>query len=460
MVDSDLLKEFKFSKEDFEESEGQWIPTGFPKSLKQYRMVYEVHDLSIEGTYFWILNYLTHDGNFTNIQKIEDSFAAAEGSAFFGVMQQRVGLQQDKISQFLATIGKMVKELFQLVRELRILDERLTYYNEANAQLEKPLSGRMKGSEITLKGMFIDLVQGGAKSAASVYGMSRELEFTTLPDLFFDAPPFKTPEELEQHVNELEFNAKVKEVLKRHLRQFFEWKKRTSKEMVTRRKFTLQYLRQHFDIIKMYMEWAKPYLRNVERLSPKEAHTLSPDLITAFEGSMLDIELLAMRPYGDYNACILATFHYRTRPSMKFVQEGYQRGPIHVGRLVMNLRAYVWTKEEAKRYKKMKDKESMELLKTISGSVKSAMDALGDELFDYLKEAGEEMEKKKEIKKPGKTITEKLFGDFMTPKEAKPEKKPKPPVLKGDFGGAKGHCTFHCFNIYKNFKKANGMVMW
>jgi hypothetical protein len=460
MVDSELLKEHGFKEGVFEEVQDRYSPTGFPEPLKRYRLIYEVYDLSIEETYFWILKYLRYDLGFPDVDKTEDTFAAAEGSAFFGVMQQRIGLQQDKVSQFLATIGKMVKELFQLVRELRILDERNTYYSEAEEQMDKPQDRRLKGAEITLKGMFIDLVQGGAKSAASVYGMARELEFTTLPDLFFDAPPFKSAVEMEEYVDRLEFNRKVLEVLKRHLRQFMEWKKRTYSELKTRRRFTLQYLRQHYDIIKMYMEWAKPYLRNIERMRTKERNIASPDVIMAFEGSMIDIELLASRPFGDYNACILATFSYRTRPSMKFVQEGYQRGPVHVGKMEMNLRSYVWTKEKIEAFKKMKEKEDLELLKTVSGSVKSAMEALGDELFAYLEEAGEEA-KKKGIKEEKKGMMEKLFGDFMTPKEikAKKEKIKKPKPLKG-YGEAESFLKGRIFWTYKNFKKSHGMVMW
>ena len=40
----------------------------------------------------------------------------------------------------------------------------------------------------------------------------------------------------------------------------------------------------------MYMEWAKPYLRNIERLGGDGKKVLSPDIITAFEGSLIDIE--------------------------------------------------------------------------------------------------------------------------------------------------------------------------
>jgi hypothetical protein len=164
MASSELLKEHKFKEEIYEEVQDKYLPTGFPKPSKRYRLIYEVYDLSVEETYFWILKYLRHDVAFPQIDKLEDTFAAAEGSAFFGVIQQRVGLQQDKVSQFLATIGKMVKELFQLVRELRILDERTSYYKGAERESGKPLGERRKSDEITLKGMFIDLVQGGAKN--------------------------------------------------------------------------------------------------------------------------------------------------------------------------------------------------------------------------------------------------------------------------------------------------------
>ena len=124
---SKLLKEFKFKEEEAETLTGVFTKTGFPVPLRSSRLSLEVYDLSLEEPYFWTLDYLKE--NFPVIEKLEDSFAAAENSAFFGITQQRLGAQQDKVSQFLATMGKMIKELFQMVRELRIIYERLTYYN-------------------------------------------------------------------------------------------------------------------------------------------------------------------------------------------------------------------------------------------------------------------------------------------------------------------------------------------
>src|SRR3989338_410649 len=236
---SKLLKEFGFEEEEAEILPGEYQNTGFPRSLRNCRLLWEVYDLSLEEPYFWLLDYFKD--SFPIIEKIEDSFAAAENSAFFGVTQQRLVAQQDRVSQFLATMGKMVKELFQMVRELRIIDERLGYYDTIEGELKKPIGQRSKTAEITMKGVFVDLVQGGGKSAASVYGMARELEFVTLPDLFFDAPPFKNVQELDHFLESLKenFNKNVRRVLQRHLGQYTEWKKRTHQEHQNRKKFQL-----------------------------------------------------------------------------------------------------------------------------------------------------------------------------------------------------------------------------
>lgn len=465
----------------FHEAEGTTLTgfekTGFPKPLKSYRISLEVYDLSMEAPYYWWVEYLRQ--YFSQVDKVEDSFAAAENSAFFGVTQQRLGAQQDKISQFLATTGKMIKELFQMVRELRILDERLTYYEGAEEEIKKPLDQRGKSDEITLKGIFVDLVQGGGKSAASVYGMARELEFITLPDLFFDLAPFKNKEELEEQIKKLEknFNQNVIRVLLRHSRQFLEWRIRTHQEHKNRKQFMLSYLRQHYEIINMYLVWIKPYLRHAEKLTMKDKSMNMPEIVSAFESSMLDIELLAMRRKKltktiDGFECLLCTFNYRTRPEMKVVQEGYQRGPVHIGRFELNMRVYPWLKEDIDRYKKMKEQEAFHLVGGVSKSVKDAMEALGDDLRKYIQEAKGEAEKKEEHHEQPSGFMEKMFGDFYHAKKPKHQK----PHGKGHQGLSaedahkiqefktkkelSRHTLFNAWNGYHTFKKHFRLISW
>ncbi len=473
MIDESKLKEYNFEPEYAEEAKAMEGPpllefTGYPQSALRYRLHVEGYNISIEEPYFWVLHYLEYMQGFAkrDIIKITDIFSAAENSAFFGASWQRIGLQQDKVSQFLATIGKMVKELFQLVRELRVLDERLGYY--ADSYTRSPSS---KSAEITLKGIWIDMVEQGAKNPASVYGMSREVQFTTLPDLFFDAPPMNQ-EDVDIVVEQKygQFNRKVREVLVRKLRTFVAWKQHTFEELKNRRIFTLKYLRQHYEIIKMYMDWVKPYLKNLERLRMDQEKMKSPELLVAFETSILEVEILATKltkPSDPVKSCILCHFLFRTRPEMSYQQEGYQRGPIHVGRIEMAFRAYAWDEKEIENYIKMKKREDFELLGLIDASVKAAMESLGDELMRYLSEAGEDMGAKKTVMDKGKALKQKpsVFKGFqnlfLTAKKTV-TKQEKVSVLRKSLARSKAQTTavYNMWNTYHHFKKHHAMLNW
>jgi hypothetical protein len=479
----EIFKEAEWKPEKSEEGravgsqKAQIVETDYPTPEGRYRLYVEGFNISIEEPYFWVLDYLRYMWGYHKIDKIVDMFAAAENSAFFGVSQQRIGLQQDKVSQYLATIGKMVKELFQLVRELRILDERLGYYYDSFT-----MSKSSESAEITLKGIWIDMVEQGAKNPASVYGMAREVQFTTLPDLFFSTHP-KKQTDVDEVVDteKAQFNRKVREVLKRKLRAFLAWKEHTFEELKTRRKFTLKYLRQHYEIIKMYMTWVKPYLKNIQRLHMDLSKMDSADLLAAFETSMIEVEILASKEsskvnYGGkketVNQCILMHFLFRTRPEMSYQQEGYQRGPVHVGRVMMNFRAYTWTDKEIEQYKKYREMEDFKLMGLIDGAVKAAMDALGDELLRYLEQAGEEIhrEEKKEVKLPSaRSPFGSILGGFkemFTFTPAKTPAIPKKPSVNEAFllsmakKKARTDVKASMWNIFHHFKKHHAMLNW
>ncbi|MFC2016780.1 hypothetical protein ACFLUF_03595, partial [Chloroflexota bacterium] len=462
------LKKFGFEQEEIaEQTREQYIKTGFPTPARRYRLHYEAYNISIEEPYFYILHYLRYYSGFPHIDKISDVFAAAENSAFFGASQQRLGLQQDKVSQFLATIGKMVRELFQLVRELRILDERLSYYHDSFTT-----SRSSESAEITLKGIWVDLVEQGAKNPASVYGMAREVQFTTLPDLFFSTHP-KKQEDVDDVVERERgaFNRKIREVLKRKLRTFLAWKEHTFEEMKNRRKFTLKFLRQHYEVIRMYIQWVRPYLRNIQRLQLDQSKTETPDLLVAFESSMIEVELLARKP-GTVNQCLLIHYLFRTRPEMSYMQE-YQRGPLHLGRVEIDFRVYAWNNEEVENYKRMREQEDFQLLGVVDASVKAAMESLGDELMRYLKEAGEEfgpktekeiMKKRSSVFSPYTSVFKGFSELFGAGQKAKNQPKPKKPS-KTDFmkmslarADAETKAKAQAWTIYHHFKKHHGML--
>ena len=165
---------------------------------------------------------------------------------------------------------------------------------------------------------------------------------------------------------------------------------------------------------------------------------------------------------------------------MSYSQE-YQRGPIHVGRAECTLRAYGWTKDQIANYKKMRAEEDLELFGFIDENIKGAMDALGDELEKYLKEAGEDIEEKKVSKPAEKHISFKdsvsesldpflsifkgfkeLFGPLGFSAAASlfsssgKSSLPTADDMKDQAKKAEGSMWL----AYKNYKKSHGLLSW
>jgi hypothetical protein len=290
-------------------------------------------------------------------------------------------------------------------------------------------------------------------------------------------------------VDGLPTNNNLKNVLRRKLLEFIIWKEETEKEMKNRRIFTLHYLRQQWAIIKMYMGWLKPYLRNVKRLSMNEKQIMGPEIISAFETAALEIEILAYDPANETDSpCILINYKYYVKPSLSYQQpESYQRGPIHVGKVDITMRSYGWSKAEVDAYKAYREKQELDLLGVIDASLKASMDALSNDLERYLAEAGEEEFKKKaeekaEEQKDKRTPLQKflnvrtssgkaggdsalepfigvfmgfgeIIGAFIPSVGAKKVKAPK----KG--GGAKT-ATTEMKLVWQNYKKSHQLLTW
>ena len=153
---------------------------------------------------------------------------------------------------------------------------------------------------------------------------------------------------------------------------------------------------------------------------------------------------------------------------MSYVQEGYQRGPLHVGEVKIYLRPYVWSDEDIANYRKMREYEDLELLGVIDASVKAAMEALGDELEKYLEEAGEKLERKPEEppKRPPGLFTSLGKGFVDLTKAFKPTgSRPSGPKLNAfmeeqEKKRAMKDARYRMWFIYKNYKKAHKMIAW
>jgi len=484
MVNKKLFEKHGFKKLDAIEFTRGSDPIEVPHPKPDFRLklIYQTFQRSIEEIYFWMLMQVTEDWGLHEVVKIQDVFSASEQSSFWGASQQRLQIQQTQVSQYLGTVAQMIKSLFQIVREIKLIKERLIVYRQAN--------DGDKAAEVVLKGFWIDLKEGGSKNPTSVYGMATQVGFAILPDLFFSAPLIKDSTKVDAYIKKLskEFNEQVCKVLGRKLKSYSVWRENTFKEHVTREGFTVKYLRQHYDSIQMYMGWIKPYLKNVKRLQMNQNKNDSADLIGGFEGSVIEIEVLChKKTTNTHNTVMLMTFEYRTRPGMDYRTADYQhKGPSHLGKCTIHLRAYAWKPEQIENYKRMREEESMELLSNMDESLNEAMKALGGDLRKYLKEAGEDFpedkikaeedkkkaEKLKKQMKHQNSIAEpfievykgfaEIFGTLaplktmFTKEETAADKwKEGKNITK-----VKGDCKFVIWQTYKNFKGNFGLVKW
>ncbi len=389
----------------------------YPAPLNRMRIIYENPAIGIEALYFWCLTHFRAQG-FPIVEKLNDVFSASEQSSLFGQGQARLGVTQDRVFAFLRTIHDMVNSLPQYVRELRAIAERRTLY-------EKSFEGGEQADEHekTLKGLYIDLVEGGAKNPQSVIGLSQQVGFVVLPNLFFEMNQSKNESDdaFAKRIKNLkqEYNGSVVDLLQRKLTQYYMWKKSTWEELTKRRTYLLKYLRQYYSTIRLYMKWVKPYIKAVKRLGLDLDRNSRAELVKAFETSLIEIELMGKKLEGGSGTgdetvfnCLLITFQYRTKPAMTFATPDFQhRGPTHTGEAEITWRSYAWTQEEIDAFKKIKDKEDIELLKDMNETLREALTGVEDDLSVFLNQADKEVfPDKKEEEKPKK---EPLFAPLV-----------------------------------------------
>ena len=430
---------------------------------KKHRLILESMTSGVEKYYFWYLRFLRESPKlgfglgFEKVEKIKDLFDASVTSSFHGHVGAKLSAMQQQAQQFLATIGQMVKTLFPLIRQIRMTDERLTYYVDSAKGNEN--------AEIALKSVWVNVVEQGMQNPSSVYSLASKIGFLALPELFFSINPKNGKEGVDaaiKHVAEnVVKNKKNLNVLRDKLFSYYTWKENTNKELNVRYQYYIKYLKQHYSIIKLYMNWVRPYLSTVQKLQMKGALT-DADLVSAFETSKIQLELMAYnaKDYKKYRPVILVKFEHVTRPELIYTPQG-QRQPVHMGRTEIIIEPYVATQEQIEAYKAKQDQEDIELL----GHINTSMEALREDLQKYLKDADKLLSKEEE-KKDMKRTSGGIFEPFgalisgfrdVVPKKGEKEKKPMGRIDDGvEYNKAKKTAQTLSYVLYDVFKKAHG----
>jgi len=455
--------------------------------LCEHVAIYDSMSDTMEPLYFFIVKLMVDFG--LSPKKLIDNFVSSPGSGHFGEMGQRRSLMQQQGQKVVSDIYMLLRAILQLVYDLRDFKVRLQTYTDFKSK-----DPYIKESALlTLKQIWLDKVDM-QKGNSSIKGMALgQAGFQTLLDAFLVA---RDESLKDAGGNVIDLNDRIKRVLIGRIREFNIWLMHSEDELRKRFKIQKNYLKSQVNTLKLYIRWAKPYLRAAEELSQTSLKgDKNPDLVNAFNTILLELTLFgsgavsihdnvvdgkfptvldSMDSKGElkrkYYSCVLVDFYFRGIPS-KFSQRGdYAFG----GRSQISFLGYALNEDELKKLEEfMGDSDVAESLRLIQGVTDDSLKEIQEDINEFLEDKDSEEKKKEEKLAKGVNPFLALLGKYDSggneKKEEKKEDKSgdqkKSVVIKPDNWIEKEHlrkiakdeAVDKAFNLFDVFKKAHGM---
>lgn len=389
--------------------------------VRKYKYTEESFGISLEPKYFWIVDFIKKIG--FKPEKHMEQIGASVVSKFFGEMSARKQHLERRGMELISTVNTIVHSIINLLYDLREFDRRLKIYDDIDS--DKP--EQKLAAEEALKRVWMDEVDI-KKGNGSILAMSSTqrggLEFSTLRDAFVKANKI-------EDVNNMDLNDRVKQVLRGRLKEYIYWKEESGKELRQRKRIELAYLKAQLNSLKLYSQWARPYLEAAQRLSFEDVKSNDPELIQAFDQNVVRIKIRAKKEYplkGFFQrgglprgykppetwsekrkkqivaeklgpvaiGVIEVDFIYRTKPALsEYAQTGSAFR--NLGKLEIEFKGYAMSKEE---YDLLEKQEAFEAMKYIEGMTSETLDAMREDIERYLEEGEKEEKRAKAAAKP------------------------------------------------------------
>jgi len=444
-----LIGLMKLSHKEITGDAKKFVESELKKVLKEkakvteYVLEYDTFGEGLEPIYYWILDFLRDQLGY-EVEKSADWFHAAAASGWFGEMGARRTALEKQAMELLGKINVVVKSIIRLLWDLRELKLRLEnyekYFNPKNEEEKKE-------ADWALKGIFLTEVDV-KKGRAALNVLATDLNFVTIRDAFMVA---QKPED----VDKMDLNDRVKRILKPRVAEYLNWVKMSYKELKKRFDIEKAYLKSQVNSLRYYTMWARPYLIAIGKLLPKEELYYEPDVVSTFNVMQAFITLLARKKVnGKYKlpkpktvyACIELQFNYRVSPGT--VERGTY---LHRGKATIRVIPCVYTEEELTY---LKDIDMAEVLRFVQDMTQESIDAMIDDLKEFL---GEEFQLWASEKFAKEEVKEKKI---KIPVFAKKEEKLDPFLFKKALQAAKTKAKKNAWTLIDTFKKAHKMLTW
>jgi len=443
---------------------------------REFKLMYDSSSETLEPVYFWILDFMGTLG--LDIEKLVDSFAASPGSGHFMELRQRAASMQQQASKLMGDVNVVIKSIQNIIYDLKEFQIRLKQYDDANSKEE----GKKYSGLLGLKQIWIDQVDL-KKGQGSINLLVRDLNFVTLRDAFMVA---NSPKDAEK----MDLNERVKRILVVRLEEFFEWKKLSETELRKRYEIEKTYLKSQVNAVKLYTQWAKPYLVAAEQLRSKNISEtqFNPNIVNVFNTLYLQLTLFGKSKVDvvneaanrnlpesfknvkarDYYQCVLVDFTFRGIP--RNVGQHYAFG----GRTEVTFRSYALNQDEIDLFKeKLGESEFSEALTLVQGMTEESLGQLKadiDEFLDENKKESKEKNEKQEVN-PFMALLG-LSGTSFFKKAKNNEEALKEKLAELKKKGVKKDSYFEsvirklgetaadglCYTTYDVYKKAHGMA--
>ena len=458
------------------------------KPEAEHTVVYDSSSEQLEPIYFFILDLMDDFGLKT--KKITDNFSASPGSGHFGELGQRASVMQQQGQKLLTDINGLIRSILNIVYDLKEFKSRLQYYDD----LENGTKDQKEAAKLSLKQLWMDKVdaqKGNSGLKAMALGQAG---FTTLLDAFLVVEDETLKD---KNGKEIDINERVKRILKDRIREFNIWVKNSEKELRKRYQIERNYLKSQVNSLKLYMQWAKPYLRAAQQLEAKQIGGEEPSLVKAFDTLLLELtlygkqkisfegdaeegdvpkEIIKMQKKGkirNYYTCVFVDFRFRSIPQKVSHQGGYAFG----GKAEITFESYTLNEDELEKFEEELNKKDVEdAMSLIEGATRDSLGQIQEDIDEFLKEEEEEAkenkkEKSKDTSNPifalfGMYDKSKKSGDKKKDSEKDKEKKEKDLSKEGwaekeylrKLATSKASET--AFSLYDVYKKSHGMASY
>ncbi len=450
-----------------------------------HTLIYDSSSETLEPIYFYLLDLMNDMG--LSPEKLEDNFVSTPGSGHFSELGQKATLMQQQASKLLGDANTVIKSILNIVYDLKDFKLRLKQYENLKSKDEN----EREAAYLSLKQIWMDKVdisKGNSSIKAMTFGQSG---FELLIDAFLKC---KT----EKDVDSLDLNDRVKRAVKGRIQEFNLWLQQSESELKKRYELERTYLKSQMNSLKLYSQWARPYLKAAKMLEQKESNSAA--LVKTFNTILLELTLfgkmkldladefsknnipefllgksrinnkfyLKNKIRRDYYSCILVNFVFRGIPQKISQQGHYTFG----GRTEISFKAYALNSEEIDKLKEeLKKAEYTDALELVEGSTKESLDVMADEINSFLNEKSEE--KNESNKETSKNLKDEsnpflaLFGKYESSNNEKKSqnKKEEQKTIAPDNdieseylrALAAENSKSKLFDIFNLYKKSHGM---